>query len=517
MKGAVASGHIETSKAAIEAMEAGGNAADAALAALTTSSVCEPILTSPFGGGFMLWVPKSAKPVVYDFFVQTPKKKRPESELDFYPKSLQFGAEEQVYHLGWGSIGVPGLVKGIFEIHRDLGTLAIDEIFAPAIRIAREGYTVNDMNSYVYTVLKDVIGNTEEARKTHSNPHTNEFYQAGDIFRSKEMLSLFEILVADGDKALYGGDVGSELAKLMKENGGYISEKDLADYQVIKRKPISSKFGKSLFLSCPPPSMSGLFLRLALNLVNDIDFETIEFRSPKYYLFLTKLLEIAAKAREQDLDAKLMDVNPMELWETEESLSQYKPEVKKAINFLGNTTHLSVIDKDENIAVITSSSGSSAGLVAPGFGFLMNNMLGEQDLNPNGFHKWDTDIRLASSMSPSVVIREDGSRLGFGSAGSNRIRSALLQSLLNFSYHGLSLEDSICEPRLHLEESHVSLEGGIPIEAANLIAEKGYNVELWDELNMFFGGTHAVYYCAKNQEFISASDPRRHGHATIHR
>ena len=138
-RGIVASGHPETSRAAAEILRAGGNAYDAVIAALCAACVAEPLLVSLGGGGFLLSAPHDRDPLVYDFFSQTPMRRRPEAELDFYPIMADFGADQQEFHVGRGSVAVPGVVAGIFAVHRDLGRLPLSEVMQPAISLARQG------------------------------------------------------------------------------------------------------------------------------------------------------------------------------------------------------------------------------------------------------------------------------------------------------------------------------------------------------------------------------------------
>ncbi len=140
-RGVVAAGHTLTAEAAAEVLRAGGNAYDAVLAALMVACVAEPVLCSPGGGGFLLARPAAGKPRVYDFFVQTPATRQPEANLDFRPILADFGAVTQEFHIGLGTVAVPGLVRGLFDIHRNLGTLPMGEIVAQAVSHARNGVT----------------------------------------------------------------------------------------------------------------------------------------------------------------------------------------------------------------------------------------------------------------------------------------------------------------------------------------------------------------------------------------
>jgi gamma-glutamyltranspeptidase/glutathione hydrolase len=172
------------------------------------------------------------------------------------------------------------------------------------------------------------------------------------------------------------------------------------------------------------------------------------------------------------------------------------------------TTHISVIDAEGNAASLTLSNGEGCGHVLPGTGIMLNNMLGEEDLNPGGFHRWREDIRVSSMMAPALA--EHGGRLiALGSGGSNRLRTAILQTLCNLIDFGLAPEAAVEAPRIHLERGKLSIEPGLPPDTVRRLVDHWPNHQLWDDLNLFFGGAHTVVY--DGREFTGAGDPRRGG------
>jgi gamma-glutamyltranspeptidase/glutathione hydrolase len=178
--------------------------------------------------------------------------------------------------------------------------------------------------------------------------------------------------------------------------------------------------------------------------------------------------------------------------------------------FSRGTTHISVADRDGNIASLTASNGEGCGYVLPGTGIMLNNMLGEEDLNFGGFHRWPEGARLASMMSPAVAERADGTRLALGTGGSNRIRSALTQVLVNLLDFGMSPEQAVQAPRMHLEGEMLSIEPGFGMEAMAALTETVPRHHLWPQQNLFFGGVHTVSI-GPGGIFDGAGDPRRGG------
>jgi gamma-glutamyltranspeptidase/glutathione hydrolase len=178
--------------------------------------------------------------------------------------------------------------------------------------------------------------------------------------------------------------------------------------------------------------------------------------------------------------------------------------------FSRGTTHISVADRAGNIASLTASNGEGCAYVLPGTGIMLNNMLGEEDLNFGGFHRWKEGVRLASMMSPAVAELADGTRIALGTGGSNRIRSAITQVLVNLLDFGMSLGAAVTAPRMHLEGDMLSIESGLAGETLAALQAMAPRHHVWPEKNLFFGGVHAVSI-KHGGIFDGAGDPRRGG------
>jgi gamma-glutamyltranspeptidase/glutathione hydrolase len=178
---------------------------------------------------------------------------------------------------------------------------------------------------------------------------------------------------------------------------------------------------------------------------------------------------------------------------------------------LGSTTHITAVDADGGCASVTCSNGTGSGLIVPGTGVHVNNMLGEEDLNPQGFHLWGPGTRLPSMMSPTVILRDGELEAGLGSAGSNRIRSAVVQTILRLVADGMGAEDAVSAPRVHFEAGALHAEPGADAAALARLEAGGLAIERWDEPNMFFGGVQAVARDPDTGALEAAGDPRRGG------
>jgi gamma-glutamyltranspeptidase/glutathione hydrolase len=219
----------------------------------------------------------------------------------------------------------------------------------------------------------------------------------------------------------------------------------------------------------------------------------------------SRLHEAAAEAEEQAAAERLFDP---------ELLARYGAEVMGHPPSNRGTTHISVVDAAGNIAALSISNGEGCGYIVPGSGIMMNNMLGEEDLNPHGFHAWPEGSRMSSMMAPTVALGADGSVAAFGSGGSNRIRTAVLQVLLNTLDFGQSIAEAVAAPRLHFENGVANLEAGFDAALGAALQGPERQVVYWPPHNLFFGGVHAVRRDAQGR-LDAAGDPRRGGTAVL--
>lgn len=509
--GVAASGSAEVSRTAVEILEAGGNAFDAVLGALCTAAIAEPLLVSLGGGGFLLALSDGEKPRVYDFFCQTPAQRRPVAEIDFYPILADFGSAAQEFHIGLGSAAVPGVIAGIFDAHRDLGRMPLAEIMAPAIALARSGVTVDDFHHYIIRILRPIMQATPASFALYESPdHPGRLIRAGESLRNPGAALALEALVTDGPDLFYRGEWAEQLARDCRERGGQITLEDLAAYRVERREPVVFRYRGARCAINPPPSPGGCLVAFALGVMADWQSSADAWGSREHALNLLRGMRAASVARhryhmEGGLDRAQMErlLDPPTVREWQQGLALHSL-------FSRGTTHISVADQAGNIASLTASNGEGCGHVLGGTGIMLNNMLGEEDLNFGGFHHWQEGARLASMMSPAVVERADGTRLALGTGGSNRIRSAMTQVLVNLLDFGMSPEQAVQAPRMHLEGEMLSIEPGFGEAALAALTEAAPRHHLWPGKNLFFGGVHTVSV-GPDGTFDGAGDPRRGG------
>ncbi len=509
IKGIIAAGHELTVQAAERILREGGNAFDAAVGGFLAACVAEPVLASLGGGGFLLARPRDADVMVYDFFVQTPRCKRPADELDFGPIVADFGTAQQEFHIGQGTIATPGCVQGVFEIHRDLGALPIREIAAPAIEYARQGVTLNRLQAYIFSVVSPIYVATRQAREIFCNDVSSKHVLGeGETIRQVQLADTLERLSIEGPDLFYRGEIAREIVRQSREHGGHLTRQDLEGYEVIRRKPLDLIYRNAHVWTNPPPSSGGILIAFALELLKQAKLAPWRFGSYPHLRMLCEVMELTAKARVDSMSEPMRDGKGNRLLQND-YLELYRQEVLRRALGLRGTTQVSVIDARGNIASMTVSNGEGCGYIVPDTGIMLNNMLGEQDLNFEGFHRWTENERMTSMMSPSLIRKADGTLVATGSGGSNRIRTALLQVIMNLIDFDMDVETAIASPRVHIEAGKLSVEGGFDPHAVQRLIQDYPDHEVWSELNLFFGGAHTV--ATRNGRFAGAGDPRRGG------
>jgi gamma-glutamyltranspeptidase/glutathione hydrolase len=486
MKGVVAAGDKNSAQAGADILKEGGNAYDAALAVMLAAPICEPLFTSLGGGGFLLGLEKDKKPELYDFFVEVPKKRL--SEPEFYPIYVDFGAAIQEFHIGAGSVAIPGLIKGIEKVHKEKCTLPLSKIIEPAVKYAREGIFLSSMQASFVKLLEPIFTSTKSSMDVYGIDDKNLIDET-HLFKNPQYADFLEAFAKEGARLFYEGEVASEIEKISKENDGLIYKEDLKNYEVIKRNPIDFKYKDYEIVTNPPPSGGGILIAFTMKLLEQYDLK--DFRSFEYVKGLIESFNTTSDFRREHVDEFLHDEKLKDILFNDRLIKNYCTTMHSRLNLWGNTTHLSVIDEKGNAVSVTTTNGEGSGHVIPSSGIMLNNMMGEEDLNPHGWFAWDEGIRLPSMMAPTAVLKDGHPELILGSAGSNRIRSAITSTIINNLEYGMNLNESINSPRIHFEKGVVCVEPELDMAIRNEL-EKHYKLQYFDSLNIFFGGVQAV-------------------------
>ncbi|MEM7621026.1 MAG: gamma-glutamyltransferase [Pseudomonadota bacterium] len=496
-KGVVAAGHAVTAQAAADILSAGGNAFDAAVAAMAAACVCEPVLASLGGGGFLMaHQAGTGETELYDFFAQTPRLKADLKDIEFKAIHADFGPATQEFHIGAGTSAVPGVIPGLFAIHNNLCTRPIHELFQPAIQAAQQGVTIDKFNAYLLTVVAPILTYTSEVAGYFAPD--GQLLKQQETYKNPELAECFEILGSQGLRAASDGPIAQAMLSQSKDLGGQLTSDDLKEYQVIKRKPLKWEYNKSTLALNPAPAASGTLIAFGLGLIEK-EYSTTPLSAHEY----ADILQKTNAARETLQVTTEQRVSLDKLTQSLETIQTHQKATR-------GTTHISIIDQKGNAVAVTLSNGEGNGRIVENCGFMLNNMLGEEDVNPAGLQKWSPGTRLSSMMAPTIIQQENGDITALGSGGSNRIRSAILQVIVGL-IQGKSLQQAIERPRLHVEKCDaVNYEALFDQEEERQLLAQFPNAKAWPEVNLFFGGVHAVKRKIEGC-LEGAGDPRRSG------
>ena len=509
--GTVAAGHLLTAEAGAAALRDGGNAVDAAVCSVLTSFVVESPLTGLGAGGFML-VYDSPRSTLLDFFVETPGRGVGLPSEDLVPITIVFDDIRQIFNIGAASCGVPGMPAGLAEAASRFGSLPMARLAAPGIAHAREGVAVNREQAYVLALLEVLHDHNDQTRELY-NPGGRALRE-GDVFRFPALADSLERLATEGARPFYRGDIAEAVTDWVLERGGTLSREDMAAYRVIARDPVVAGYRGCEVLTNPAPSSGGVLIAMALELLERLGASGVGE--------IVAVTAEAQRARSAAFDASLNDTGRLL---ASDRLDQAASRVRQAAraasgaggptDALGSTTHITAIDDAGRCASVTCSNGTGSGMLVPGTGVHVNNMLGEEDLNPLGFHAAPPGRRVTSMLAPTGVLRDGELVAGLGSAGSSRIRSAILQTIVRLVDDGLSAQNAVDAARIHLEAGVIHAEPGVDEDVLGRFEAAGQTVTRWQRRNLYFGGCQTVTRDPLSGELTGGGDPRRGGAVAV--
>ena len=519
MKGAIAAGHPLSAEAGARVLSEGGNAVDACVAATFAAGVAESPLTGPGAGGFALVAPAGGRPArVADFFVATPGLGHPPpsgAEMDTVDVAFGDSGTTQVFRIGEASCAVPGAVAGLAAVHDAYGRLPWREVLRPAIELARSGVELSRQQAHLHAILDRILRHSSEGRRVYSRPDGGRL-QPGDLLRLPELAETLERLAQGGAAELYGGELATAIAATVAAGGGRLTRTDLASYRVVWRRPVRVPYLGHEVLSNPPPSSGGILIAYGLALLERLGIEPAG--SAEAIAALAAVMREQGRARDGAFAAGLHRGGLPRRLLARDAVAAALERIAAGAGGLpepvpaGGTTHVSAVDAAGNAASVSSSTGSGSGVIVPGTGIQLNNMLGEYDLTAGAPGAPGT--RLTSMMAPSIVLGPGGPRLVVGSAGSVRLRGAIMQVIAHVVGRGLPVGAAIDAPRVHLDEPHVHVEGGFDEGELDRLEAAGYDLVRWRRRNLYFGGTNAVEI-REDGTLAAAGDARRGGAGVV--
>ncbi len=518
MGGVIAAGAPQSAYAGAQMFKLGGNAVDAAVAAAFASFVAEMMVVNLGGGGYAMVYDQSGA-TAFDFFTGVPERGNPET-YDFHRIDVDYGPTTQPFWIGRAAAGVPGVMAGLSTLAAERGTLSLETLMAPAIELAHEGFHVSDQFALVISMLHRIFSHTPDLQSMFS-PH-GHFVRPGEFIRFQRLARTLETLAKAGPDYFYKGPLAELIAADQHTNGGRITARDLAEYEVHETIPLRIRYRNHEVFVPPPSSMGGMLIGFALKLLESVPLRQVAHNSTRHIAILAHVMRQANRAREA-WDHVPISLDRGNVFLSDHFMAPYQQHLHELLAGAfpgdepqaplggGNTSHISAIDNSGLAVGITTTAGENGGFTIAETGLCLNNILGELDLNPKGFHVQRPGDRMMSMMAPVIVCRDGHPVLSLGSAGSNRIRSATLQTISNVIDFDMTPDQAIQMPRVHHESGFLQLEGGIDPSVVEPLIALGFKANLWDDRSLYFGGVQAV--AARHAHLAGAGDPRRGGGA----
>ena len=504
---AVAAISQEAAEAGTRVGRKGGNAVDAALSASLLAVISHPGMCSLGGACFVtVWPPDGAAPVTVDGGHEMPGRGLPEARFGRGGRDVELDfAGGMRTTVGPGSVATPGLLAAFDAASERFGALPWGELFGPAVERARSGFPLPAACRVFLGHAHEEIYGVDPRSRGALHDGEGRLIGAGETVRVDGLAETLEVLAKRGAGSFYRGEVARRIADHVQAEGGLLTRRDLASYEVEWRTPLRAAVDEWSVATNPPPAMGGGVLAAALRLLPDTPRDTWDVGDVRR---LVDALEAVARFREREVigDGDV-DRGIGRLLERAEAAAGDPARMQES----ASTIHTSVVDDDGLACSVTCSDGYGSGVMPPGTGLWLNNALGERDLTRGEFHALDPGERLSSNMAPTAARHPDGGVLAIGSPGAGRIPGIILQALLGHLRGGLSLEEAVEHPRLHVEvesgQARVVAEPGLPLDRVDLPVSRE------DGRSLAFGG---VTVAARSDGHLdAASDSRRDGGAAV--
>lgn len=505
-RGMVVTNHPVASSAGAEMLLAGGNAVDAAIAALFTLSVVEPMMVGPLGGGVAHLRLADGRHVVLDGLSTAPGAARPDlfrTVSDTLPDYQETEGRENA--IGPLAMAVPGALAGWCQALAQHGTMPLEEVMRPAIRAAAEGFRVTDY-------LAGAIG--DAAADLAGDPGLAATFlpggappAVGALLRQPELADSLRLIAAEGPGALYGGALGQALAAQMAETGGLITLQDLLAFRVVERAPIRGHYRGHEVLAPPPPASSGVHMTQMLNVLEGFDLAAAGSGSAATVHLLAESLKLAFADRAvATADPAFVQV-PVERLTSrayaderrallrEDRAQDWTPGVPPALHHVesANTTHVTVADAAGNVVATTQTINSLFGarFSLRGTGLIANNYMFNFDPHPGTALSVAPGKRVFTSMAPTIVLKDGAPAFALGLPGGLRIFGSAMQAVINLIDHGMTLQQAVEAPRVWTQGHVLELEPAISAEAEAGLAALGHRVS---RVRHIGGGMGAVRF-----------------------
>ena len=461
----VVSARSEASQIGIDILKMGGNAFDAMVATELALAVTYPSAGNIGGGGFMVYRKNDGSVGALDYREKAPIKSTKDMYLDENGDII-----EGLSMIGALSVGVPGTIAGIFEVHEKFGSLPIKDIFEPVIKLAKDGVVVTEKQS------QKIKENQQYFKLVNKTPTLfDKDFKTNDLIRYENLASTLNRIMINGKDEFYRGETASKLVKYIQENGGIISLEDLDNYKPVWREPVIFEYDDLNIISMSPPSSGGICINQILKMIEPYDLQELGHNSVNYIKLLVEAERRSFADRSHFLgDPDFVKISVDKLVNEEYLKNRMKnftfDEPTNSFNLKhGNisiveseeTTHYSIVDSFGNAIAATTTLNGSYGskLYCDELGFFLNNEMDDFSSKP-GFpnmygliggvaNKIEPEKRMLSSMTPTIVEKNNQLYMTLGTPGGSTIITSVIQTILNVHEFNMSMNEAVNSPRFH--------------------------------------------------------------------
>ncbi|MFT4977737.1 MAG: gamma-glutamyltranspeptidase/glutathione hydrolase [Myxococcota bacterium] len=494
-------------------LRGGGNAVDAAVSAMLAAIIAEPMLTGLAGAG-VATLRVGGATHIFDMFTDMPGLGRdPGLPVPIQePIDINFGPTSQRFLIGAGSVAVPALGIGLARLHERHGRLPLSDVVEPAAVLATEGAPIRPGMARILSLVWPICRRSPELAKYMGRPGEDAPLTVGDTYRNPDLAETLRAFGRDGASLLTHGHIADAMLGALGD-ASLLTRRDLESYAPKQREPLMYRYRDATVWLPGPPSIAGLLVLQALRELED------QGEMPRGLGVEQVRRVAAAMARTEaakngrlgeDLFLPGFVQGFMSAIAADESRKAWRDAQMPGGSTGGHTTHISVVDEDGDIVGITASLGETCGITAGDTGVTLNNLLGEEDVNPQNIQR-PPGHRLLTMCCPAIIERDDGTTIAVGSGGSSRIRSAILHAIVYAVDYKMSPAEIVAAPRLHFEAGHLNVElGGRPEGCREEMTRLPGDLKTFPKQDMFFGGLNIAGFDGQGQ-FIGAGDSRRSG------
>lgn len=504
--GMVAAAHPLAARAGIEILKNGGNAIDAAVATAFALSAVEPNASGVGGGGFMLIrLATSKKVIVLDYRERAPAASVKDMFISDQSRQEKWSQE------GGKASAIPGTLMGLKKALDQFGTMSLEEVLEPTLNYLENGFEISNSLS---NIIKDNYSKLIKWNNPNSVAYLSDGLplEKGDLLIQKDLAKTYREIIDNGIEYFYGGNLGQKVVDVIKKAGGILTLQDLKDYKVHFYQPVEGDYRGYKIYSMPPPSSGGTHLIQILNVMENYNIANLNYFSPTHISILSEAMKFSFADRSKYMADPFFSPNiPVKEITSKEyakylanQIDIFNPKLEIPTDELNNfehfsTTHLSVVDNMGNAVALTQTINYffGSGLIVPGTGIVMNNEMDDFSIDPNSPNAPEPGKTPLSSMSPTIIEKDNEVFMVLGSPGATRIFTAIAQIISNVIDFGMSIDEAIEAPRLHTYSSDgkampIYIENRVSPRTLEILKLLGNKVELKDPYDSYFGGVHGI-------------------------